>query len=80
MQRATNRVLSHCGVAGQLTATAEWSDNCGAVLIIKTNLSAGINACACHMRTRELGNLFWYTHPFLQEVLNEPLYRARKYR
>ena len=52
MQRATNRVLSYRGVAGQLTATAEWSDNCGAVLIIKTNLSAGLNACACHMRAR----------------------------
>ena len=80
MQRATNCVLSYCGVAGQLTATAEWSDNCGAVLTIKTNLSAGLKACACHMRTCEQGNLFWYTHPSLQEVLNEPLYRARKYK
>ena len=80
MQRATNRVLLCLGVAGQLTATAEWSDNCGAVLIIKTNLSSGLKACACHVCTRELCNLFWYTHPFLQEVLNEPLYRARKYK
>ena len=80
MQRATNRVLCHCGVAEQLTATAEWSDNCGAVLTIKTNLSAGLKACACRMCTRELRNLFWYTHPFLQEVLNEPLYRARNYK
>ena len=80
MQRATNRVLLCLGVAGQLTATAEWSDNCGAVLTIKTNLSAGLKACACRMCTRELRNLFWYTHPFLQEVLNEPLYRARNYK